>query len=617
MINKFYFKQFVYLGLFAFIMLSPKPLFGNTDMEDSLLTILKFQKDTARINTLNKLAWHYNSQLNQKAEVMAISALEEAKMNNYHEGVNDAHRRLADYYRNSNQFPKALEHLIAILKTEKITQDTVAILKTYIGLGNLYIRIDDNKKAKTNYTIALELAIKIANWKYFAIVCNNLGQVAENQSDFITAKDYYLKGLAKEKPSQLTTNYLNLLQNIGSAHYYLDAIDSAFYYNNQVKQIATTQNNARLLAGVYQNEGVYLEGENDYRSAIVSYKKGLTYAQETKDSISIQDLYANIMLCYGYLGNVDSIDLYYEKYYYLNQDNIKAKTNKAIHELSIQYDVEKKEQSLILANNEKEKMELSNELKQTAIYILLAVIAIIGLLVFIFYILYQEKQKLIKLQIEAKNNQIEGLIRDQEIRTYKAQLDGIEKERKRVAQDLHDKIGGLLATVKLQFEGGDGLNPQAIDNIKSLVNESIKSVRTISHNLSDGRVEEMGLEQSILDLKNSFSTASAINFDLYLEDYSEVSSLEIEREIFKIILELLSNTLKHAQASNIVLQLNTLSHNIHLTFEDNGIGFDQKLIKKGVGMQSISRRVDRINGTWYIDSKLGHGSTVVIKIPFT
>ncbi len=615
MISKLYFKHLIYLGLSVCMTLNPATLYPNTQKEDSLLNILEFQKDTARINTLNKLAWYYNSHHNEKAEVMAISAFEEAEKINYLEGINDAHRRLADYYRQSNQFSKAQEHLIAVLKSEKNANDTVAILKTYVGLGNLYIGIDDNNKAEANYKRALDLTIKMANWKYYAIVCNNLGQVNENLSKFEEAKDFYLKGLSKENPTQLSPNYLNLLQNIGSAHYYLDNIDSAFYYNNKIKEIALKQNNPSLLAGVFQNEGVYLEGNYDYRAAISSYQKAFTYAQKTNDLISIQDLYSNIMLCYGYLGEIDSLDLYYEKSYYINQDNIKAKTDKAIHELSIQYEVEKKEQNLTLALKEQEKMELSNELKQTAIYILLAVIAIIGLLVFIFYILYQEKQKLIQLQVEAKNSEIESLIKDQEISIYSAQIEGVEKERKRIAQDLHDKIGGLLATIKLQFEGADGINDKSIENVKSLVNESIKTVRSISHDISDGRVDEMGLIPAIENLKNTVTDSGKMSFDLFLDNYHNSLSVWKEREIFKLLLELISNTLKHAEANHIVLQINVIDKSIHLTFEDNGIGFDHSKVINGLGMRTISQRVDNLHGSWYIDSKPKHGTTVVIEIP--
>jgi signal transduction histidine kinase len=522
---------------------------------------------------------------------------------------------LADFYRGNNQFSKSQERLIAVLKSEENSTDTIAILKTHVGLGNLYIALDDNEKAQIHYEKALDLTIKIANWKYFPIICNNLGQVHENLSNFKKAKEFYLMGLSKENPTNLSPNYLNLLQNLGSAYYYLDNIDSAFYYNTQIKKIALNQNNSELLSGIYLNQGVYLEGYEDYKGAISSYKKGIAFAIETNDLFTIQNLNQNIMLCFGYLGNTDSLNHYFDINYELNQKIIRLKTDKAIHELSIQYEVEKKEQSLDLALKEQEKMELSNELKQTAIYILLAIIAIIGLLVFIFYILYQEKQKLIQLQVEAKNNEIESLIKDQEISIYSAQIEGVEKERKRIAQDLHDKIGGLLATIKLQFEGPDGINDKSIDNVKSLVNESIKTVRSISHDISDGRVDEMGLIPAIENLKSTVTDSGKITFDLFLDNYHNSLSVWKEREIFKVLLELLSNTLKHAEANHIVLQINVIDKSIHLTFEDNGVGFDHSEVIKGLGMRTISQRVDNLHGSWYIDSKPNHGSTVVIEIP--
>jgi signal transduction histidine kinase len=321
------------------------------------------------------------------------------------------------------------------------------------------------------------------------------------------------------------------------------------------------------------------------------------------------------MLCFGYLGIPDSIDHYYYKANSINQKLLKLKTDRAIHDISIKYDVEKKEQALFIAEQENEKAALSNTLKQRTIYILMAVIAIFALVVVIFYILYREKQKLIELEVRSKNDEIEKLIKDQEIKTYQAQLAGIEKERERVAQDLHDRIGGLLATVKLQFEGNDIIDNSVITTVKSLVNESIQTVRSISHDLTDGRVDDLGLIPSIENLKESFTNSSKINFDLYLENYNVKYPVEKEREIFKIILELLSNTLKHANATQIVLQINTIENVVHFTFEDNGIGFNPSKVKKGIGMRSISKRVDQLNGSWYIDSKKGHGSTTIIEIP--
>ena len=593
------------------------PTYSSQNKEDSLLNSLQHQKDTSRINTLNQLAWYYNSQNNDKAELMANTALEEATKIQFPQGITDAHRRLADYYRHDNQYAKSQEHLFVALRLVENSGNTIELAKTLIGIGNLYISTDDDDQAKIYYNKALTLVKENGHPKIQAIIYNNLAQVSENKSDYQSAIDYYHKGLSLEDPKEITSNYLNLVNNIASAFYYLNKTDSAFYYLNLAKSLNIKTGNTDDLIGCYLNEGVFIESSGNYNQAIKSYQKGLKLADNNTDLTTIQNINQNIMLCYGYLGNTDSLDHYFKKNYELNQELIHLKTDQAIHDVSIKYDVEKKEQALVLANQENEKAVLSNQLKQRTIYILLAVIAIISLIVVIFYLLYREKQKLIELEVKSKNNEIEKLIKDQEIKTYKAQLEGIEKERQRVAQDLHDRIGGLLATVKLQFENEGAMDDLAIANVKALVNESIKTVRSISHDLTDGRVDDMGLIKSIENLKQSFTNSSKIHFDLYLENYATNCPIEKEREIFKIILELLSNTLKHADASNIVLQINTLENKVHFTFEDNGNGFEPTKVKNGLGMRTISKRVDKLNGSWYIDSKIGHGSTVVIEIPFS
>lgn len=606
-----------YFGAIVLILCGTSASYASSNKEDSLLQLLEYQKDTTRINTLNKLAWYYNNINVNQAEIMASTALDEALKINFTEGVLDSHHRLADYYRKSNQYSKAQEHLFESLKIAEKTNNKTDLLKTYVGLGNVYLNINDNANAIHYYLKAYDLSLETSNQKYMGIICNNLGQVYESTSEYKKAIEYYQRGLSKENPAQLTENYLNLLQNVGSAFYYLDQIDSAFYYNNLAKNNFIKQDNIDGLLGCYINEGVYIEDSGNYLKAIDSYQKGLRLATSSTNLSTIQNFNQNIMLCYGYLGNIDSLNYYFRKTHEINYQLIRLKTDQAIHDISIKYDVEKKEQALLLANQENEKATLSIQLKQRTIYILLAVITIISLIVLVFYILYREKQKLIELQIKSKNDEIEKIIKDQEIKTYKAQLEGIEQERERVAQDLHDRIGGLLATVKLQFENTESMDNETIEKVKSMVNESIQTVRSISHNLSDGRVDKVGLIQSIENLKESFTNSSKVDFELYLENYDHNCPVEKEREIFKIILELLSNTLKHAEASRIVLQLNTLEKNIHLTFEDNGVGFSPTKVKSGLGMRTISNRVDKLNGSWYIDSEKGHGATVVIEIPFS
>jgi signal transduction histidine kinase len=585
--------------------------------EDSLLQALEYQKDTVRINTLNELCWYYIDKDLSKSKIMAESALQESKQINYLNGIIFSHRKLSSLYRREHNFDSAQYHLHEALKIIENLDSPVQLMRINTGLGNLYTDIDNHEKAFNYYKLANQMAHDLKDSNYYSITCNNIGINLEIQNKPQEAISYYHRGLSYSNLFEFPENYTNLLINMGAAQFYSGNKDSAFYYNNLARQSYINLDNKSGVADCYLNEGYYYEVSNQFQQAIGAYQEGFQYFKNSKDLTQQYNFTKNIMLTYGAFGNVDS--MYH--YFYLSEDYgqklQQAKTDKAIHEIAIKYDVEKKEQSLKLAQQENEKIELSNSLQQKTIYILLSVIVIIGLIVFIFYKLNREKQKLTELEVASKNQEIEVLIKDQEIKTYSAQIEGIEKERKRVAQDLHDKIGGILATIKLQFESNESLNEKSLAHVKNLVNESIKSVRSISHNLSDGRIDEMGLIQSIKNLKESLIDSGKMHFDLFLENYNDSCNPEKEREIFKIILELLSNTLKHAQADHIVLQINVIDQIIHITFEDNGIGFDPKQIKKGLGMRTISQRVDTLHGNWYIDSKENHGSTIVIEIPLS
>ncbi|UTW65559.1 hypothetical protein KFE94_12960 [bacterium SCSIO 12643] len=587
--------------------------FANT--EDSLLQALEYQKDTVRINTLNELCWYYIDKDLSKSKIMAESALQESQQINYLNGIVFSHRKLSSIYRRQHNFDSAQYHLHEALKIIENLNSPVQLMRINTGLGNLYTDIDNHEKALSYYMLANQMAYDLKDSNYYSITCNNIGINLEIQNKPQKAVSYYHRGLSYSNPSEFPENYTNLLINMGAAQFYSGNRDSAFYYNNQARQSYINLDHKSGVADCYLNEGYYYEASNQFQQAIRAYQEGFQYFKNSKDLTQQYNFTKNIMLTYGAIGNVDS--MYH--YFYLSEDYghelQQAKTDKAIHEIAIKYDVEKKEQDLKLAQQENEKIELSNSLKQKTIYILLSIIVIIALIVLVFYNLYREKQKLTEMEVVSKNQEIEGLIKDQEIKTYSAQIEGIEKERKRVAQDLHDQIGGILATIKLQFESQDSLNEKSLNHVKSLVNESIRSVRSISHNLSDGRIAEMGLVRSIENLKTSLIDSGKMTFDLFLENYNNSCSPNGEREIFKIILELLSNTLKHAHADHIVLQLNVIDDTLHITFEDNGIGFNPEKVQKGLGMRTIAQRVNALLGKWYVDSKENHGSTTVIEIP--
>jgi signal transduction histidine kinase len=216
-----------------------------------------------------------------------------------------------------------------------------------------------------------------------------------------------------------------------------------------------------------------------------------------------------------------------------------------------------------------------------------------------------------------KNEEIANMKTEQELKQLNAMMHGQEEERNRIASDLHDRLGARLSSIKLLFqseqnEANDNLKNKLLDNI----NEAIKETREISHNLSTDMLTRFGLETALTDIIRTINEAEKIQAELAIYGLQKRLPLEIERNVYHIALELINNTIKHAQANNIILQISQSDGEINLFYEDDGTGFDvQNVVNSGMGIRSIYARVNTINGAVYINSKPGTGINVVLTIP--
>jgi signal transduction histidine kinase len=112
-------------------------------------------------------------------------------------------------------------------------------------------------------------------------------------------------------------------------------------------------------------------------------------------------------------------------------------------------------------------------------------------------------------------------------------------------------------------------------------------------------------------------SASELEVGLYPHPETEINSIDekYQMEIYKIIKELMTNTLKHAEATNVDIHLSIIEHELSLLFEDNGIGFDQSISQEGIGFENIKNRVNELSGTVHIDSVPKRGTVISIEIP--
>ena len=189
-----------------------------------------------------------------------------------------------------------------------------------------------------------------------------------------------------------------------------------------------------------------------------------------------------------------------------------------------------------------------------------------------------------------------------------------ESERKRIAELLHDDIGNKLNILSLWINNEDSLNnKRSREVIKQQIPVLIEATRTISHSLYPVNLEKFGL---ILTLEALISNVNeSLPIQLIVNHDYQKRPISFEVQIYRIIQEFLSNVIKHAKASNMLIHIRDTETSLALILSDNGVGFDNSILKKGMGLKNIDSRIKSINAFSKWKSKKGNGSRLIIILP--
>ena len=235
--------------------------------------------------------------------------------------------------------------------------------------------------------------------------------------------------------------------------------------------------------------------------------------------------------------------------------------------------------------------------------------------VVLFIYLYQ--RKLIKKNLE--NQKIQDLLQEQEIKTAYALLEGQDKERKRIALELHDNLGSILTSLNMFADAL--LSKEKPDQIKTIANKisetsqlANQEVRKISHRLDSGLLKHFGLETAIKQLMEAIESSKDIEIELELQIEDQLDN-DVGLEIYRMIQEMSNNALKHANCTRIRLDISHINQEMNIIFHDNGIGFDTSKVERGMGLNNIGKRVSKLKGGLSIESSPEKGSTFIIELP--
>lgn len=199
-----------------------------------------------------------------------------------------------------------------------------------------------------------------------------------------------------------------------------------------------------------------------------------------------------------------------------------------------------------------------------------------------------------------------------------------EKERQRFSKDLHDGLGPLLSSVKMSVSAlaqmeQDASKKEIIQNTDYVINEAIKSLKEISNNLSPHILNNFGLARAVTNFINRLTLPDSLRINFQTNLRAERFDNNVEVILYRVLCELINNTIKHAGAGKINIRLMHEGEVITIAYHDNGRGFDPARATafsshKGMGLSNIVSRISSLKGTIQIDSKPGEGVRIFIKV---
>ncbi|WP_121666378.1 tetratricopeptide repeat-containing sensor histidine kinase [Mesonia aquimarina] len=454
------------------------------------------------------------------------------------------------------------------------------LLKVNFNYAYYLFENGDKNKVKKYFEKALEIATELKDTVSICRAYANLGLVYSGRfRDQKLAREYYKKGYPK-----------HILEK--------DSLQLLAYYINY--------------ANSYQKEG--------------KYRKAITYLDSIKDfkikkyELGYQTIiYRKYVKCYKALGDYKNAFVYQEKYNAVQDSLNLTKQNIAISDIKTKYETEKKEkENFILKTDLKKKKQT-----QTILWIVVISSVLIGTIISLLIAKNaRRKRQIIQQNQKLKLQQTEKELKQQELNTIDMMIAGQEKERQRLAEDLHDNLGSSLAAIRLNIESlkeeNKNTNTDSFSKILHLINEAYQNVRNMAHQKSSGVLASSGLIPAVKRFAKNVSTPNGLK--VHVEEFGLDQKLEnsLEITIFRIIQELVTNIIKHAEATEANISFTNHNSTLNIIIEDNGKGFDPKTASKnktGIGLETIEKRIEHLGGNFDIDTHPNRGTSIIINLP--
>lgn len=483
---------------------------------------------------------------------------------------------LQNLYTGLKQYKRAVEFGTKAIKDLKEIDNPSLLGTAYNNLGLNYLNLQKFDSAKRCFNEALSIAKRIDDKSMEVNQYLNMGDVLLQQRNYTSIKPYMEKALIISRKMEMHESETIALKGLSYYHQYAKNYALAKSYADSAMEIATRFD--------FRNE----------RQKIYSHLSNLSY--------SMQD--ASMGQYYAIQSNL------------LGDSNLNETIQKNTLEIEKKYETEKKEKHIIKLEADQKAQQYLIRQKNTLNYILIGAAISLFLVTTLSYRNYQQKQKI-------QEQKFTDLQTQQQLTATEAVLKGEEQERTRLAKDLHDGLGGMLSGIKYSFNTMKGNlimtqeNAHAFERSMDMLDSSIKEMRRVAHNMMPEALVKFGLGTALKDFCNDINSMGVLRISY---QSINVENVMIEQTtaitVYRIVQELINNTIKHAGAANAIVQLTKTDSTLSLTVEDDGKGFDKNILNfsKGIGWSNIQNRVDFLKAFLDVRTEKEKGTSVLVEI---
>lgn len=545
----------------------------------------------------------------RQAKVFYTEAAKIAEKNGLYQELHDTYSAIINCYFYLGDYPNAMQTVVKALASAEQKNDLNLIFLYNNLMADINVRQQNYSVAMSIYQRLWQTALESKNEQQLFYIYLGSADI------YIAGRDSAHAFTNLKKAHQLAVKLFDHYN-----HMYRHKVAFVYYklgYASKVfGDLKQAMNHTRMalhyttiaacdkfdIANYYLQAGDIYRLQKQYRLAKQNLFTGLSIANEIKHKEDGRDAYFFLSETYAAEKKYDSA-FFYNRFYNSVRDSIvNERSQYMVEEVKHRFDVEKKDQ------------EIQRQQKLRT-----AIIIVFCFLILCFSFLYyryrlQQKHHFQQQLNEQKKEMLTAMIKLQ------------DSERKRIAQDLHDTLGSVLSAAKLKLSALDPqqrmANSSSADafyhSALSLLDEASDELRNISHNIMPASLSKLGLVAAIKNLTDNVSMQGGLQIQFTSHGFLSRLNEEVEISIYRIVLELINNIVKHADATNATVQLIRYPERINITVEDNGKGFNigQSVTQRqGMGLGNVYSRVEMLKAVIEIDSAENSGTTVVIDIP--